>query len=121
MSKPRRVTPIQALEFISQTGGKTIDPALKRKVRQHARSYTSRAKGVEKPAPLLQVSLDVPESFGSLQSSRISTPASSFAYLSHPETFGGDQFEEPSLGGNFLPSPYEQNDYGQEDIPGICK
>lgn len=108
MFKPRRATPTQALQFIAQTGEKTTDPDLKRRVRQHARSYTSRSKGVEKPGPLLQVTLDVPESFGSLQSSGNPTLASSTAYLSC--------LKEPNLAGIGLLSRFQQIEYGGEDI-----
>ncbi|KAF8860376.1 hypothetical protein BDZ45DRAFT_649003 [Acephala macrosclerotiorum] len=45
------IPPVRALQFITQTGGRTTDPALKKKVRQHARNYISRSRGIKKATP----------------------------------------------------------------------
>ncbi|KAG4441114.1 hypothetical protein IFR05_003404 [Cadophora sp. M221] len=61
------------LSFISQTGPKIQDPAVKKLVRQNARNHASREKGKHVDSKPLQFRLLLPESF-------------SFAPSLHPET-----------------------------------
>jgi len=105
----RFVPAAQVLQFIPQTGPKTTDPSLRKKIRQHARGHVSRSKGVEKVAPLLHFHLIVPKFFGgsSSRSSVILTPELSFSsgtsspnnLLSEPELEYQDSNHSPSISG----------------------
>lgn len=57
------IAPRPLLDFVPQTGRPNKDHKVKQLVRQHARNYVSRSKGVQRQPPLLQIQLAVPESF----------------------------------------------------------
>ncbi|CZR70221.1 uncharacterized protein PAC_20122 [Phialocephala subalpina] len=100
------IPPAKVLQFITQTGGQTTDPILKKKVRQHARNYVSRSRGVEKATPLLQFRLVVPKSFNS-SSSGGSTPnfsGSDTNYSEIPRSFGDETEELDSISSAFSSS-----------------